>query len=167
VLFVHDLVDDVTLQAITAGQSAAHYVLENGSDDLALAQTQQKRGLVGRPKADEMVCTLCPTGCIMKITITPNDITVENNACEQGRDYAINELHIPKRHLTTTIAIGGDPSKRLPVRTSKPVPKDKIPQVMKEIQTISINTPVTLHQILIYSVADSDSNIISSAELRG
>jgi NADPH-dependent 2,4-dienoyl-CoA reductase/sulfur reductase-like enzyme/CxxC motif-containing protein len=166
VLFVHDLVDDVTMQSLDAGRFAADYILNKKSDDSVMTQTQQKKDTALCPnlrlKADEMICTLCPAGCVMKLSNTQDGIAVENNACEKGKEFAISELQGPKRHLTSTIALNNNPTNRLPIRTTKPVPKDKIPQIMEKIRSLNIIGPVAYHQVLIPSVAGCESDIIAS-----
>ncbi|MDR0468703.1 MAG: DUF1667 domain-containing protein, partial [Peptococcaceae bacterium] len=120
-----------------------------------------------RLKPDELVCTLCPTGCVLKVSGTSGNYQIENYNCDKGREYALQELESPARHVTSTIAIDKNPFKRLPVRTSQPVPKEKISLVMKEIRKLDVSTPVAFHQTLIRRVAGSGADIIASADMPG
>jgi CxxC motif-containing protein len=165
-LFVHDLVDDVTVESLAVGEAAARFVLrgESGSSVSAGAKTAGQKNGGARLEADELVCILCPTGCVMKVCCSDGGYTIENHACEKGGEYAKSELESPARHITSTVAINGDPFTRLPVRTSRPVPKEKIRQAMREIRALEISAPVAYHQVLIRGVAECDADIIASAE---
>lgn len=110
-----------------------------------------------------VVCIRCPLGCNIIVEKQEEGYLVKNNECSKGRDYATTELTNPVRHVTSTIAIDGNPAHRLPVRTNRPVPKDKIFAVMKEIKQVKIKSPVYAGQILIKNVAGTEADIIASS----
>ena len=75
----------------------------------------------------ELTCIVCPLGCKMEVGFDPDTKTVEyvkGNTCKRGEEYAKNECIRPVRVLTTTIACidGGV----VPVKTDKPIDKDKL-----------------------------------------
>ncbi|MCL2817739.1 MAG: FAD-dependent oxidoreductase [Clostridiales bacterium] len=167
-LFVHDLVDDVTVESLAVGEAAARFILRGESGKPLSSGTRQAgQKNESRLEADELVCILCPTGCVIKVCGSVDGYSIENHACEKGEEYARSELESPARHITSTVAVNGDPFTRLPVRTSKPVPKEKIMQAMREIRALQVSAPVAYHQALIRGVAGCDADIIASAEFLG
>jgi CxxC motif-containing protein len=119
-------------------------------------------------QSKEIICTVCPKGC--KITIykdpnSPDGFKVEGNVCKRGRTYAIAEMTDPRRILTTTVKIKKAIHSRLPVRTLKAVPKDKIWQCMKEINNLEVTGPVHTGDILIENIADTGINLVSSRDM--
>jgi butyrate kinase len=51
---------------------------------------------------------------------------VIGNSCERGFAYGLAEVNHPTRTLTTTVRIDGAMHCRLPVKTSKPIPKEEM-----------------------------------------
>ncbi len=100
-------------------------------------------------------CIMCPLGC----SITYDDGKISGNKCPRGLEYVKNEMEHPMRMLTTTIkTIYGDP---VPVRTSNMIPKEKIFEVMKKINSTRINKNVKMGEVIIENIVDG-VNIVSS-----
>lgn len=113
---------------------------------------------------NEITCISCPKGCLIQIDLSGSDYQVTNHQCIKGKEYAITEMTNPTRFITTTIAVNGNPSSRLAVRTNIPIPKSKIFEVVTEIKKIEIKPPVYIGQILINEVAGTDADVIASSE---
>ena len=82
----------------------------------------------------EIICTGCPLGCHVSVKYSDAG-TVEGfsgNQCKQGESYVTAEFTLPLRVLTTTVFVTGS-DRLLPVRTDKPVPRDKLREFMKII----------------------------------
>ena len=100
-------------------------------------------------------CIMCPLGC----TITYDNGKITGNKCPRGLEYVKNEIENPMRMLTTTVkTIYGEP---IPVRTSDMIPKNKIFEVMKKINSVRINKSVKLGEVIVKNVVDG-VDIISS-----
>ena len=78
----------------------------------------------------KMICIMCPMGCELTVTKNGNNISVTGNNCIRGERYAVDELNCPKRVVTSLIKVGKGV---LPVKTSAPVPKNKVNEVINEI----------------------------------
>jgi len=89
-------------------------------------------------------------------------ISVTGNTCRRGEDYARQELTSPTRILTSTVRIEGGLYRRLPVITSANIPKDKMMDVMHEIDKVQVRAPVLIGSILIDNVCGLGVNIIAS-----
>ena len=113
----------------------------------------------------EMVCIVCPVGCRMQITEDKDSETgykVTGAGCKRGPIYGVKELSNPTRLLTSTVKINGGLIPRIPVRTDREIPKGKIFEVMEVINSIEIDAPVEMGQILAENILGLDVNIISS-----
>ena len=112
----------------------------------------------------EMVCIVCPMSCHIEVTIDDeNQITqVQGNTCKRGEVYARSELTNPQRMLTSTVKLEKGLYKRLPVITSSPIPKDKLFDVMNEINQIEVCAPIKINDIIIQNVCGLNVNIIAS-----
>ena len=105
----------------------------------------------------ELTCIVCPRGCRLKVD---DNMEVTGNACPRGKTYAINELTNPTRTITSSIRISNRPYTLVSVKTDKPIPKDKMFDVMKEIDKLSVEAPTTIGQIVKANILGLDSNII-------
>ena len=53
-----------------------------------------------------IICTVCPRGCHMKVTLNGTEVTeVTDYSCKRGKEYAAAEATHPVRILTTTVKI--------------------------------------------------------------
>ncbi|HNZ03043.1 MAG TPA: DUF1667 domain-containing protein [Myxococcota bacterium] len=95
-------------------------------------------------------CIGCPIGCPLQLTHEGRDILeIEGHQCNRGAKYAQQEFRDPRRFLSTTVAIDGARWKRLPVKVTAPVPKDRVVEAAVEIHRLSVSAPVALGQVLI------------------
>ena len=80
--------------------------------------------------------------------------------CPRGKIYAINELTHPTRTITSSIRVTNRPYTLVSVKTDKPIPKDKMFDVMKEIDKLTIEAPTVIGQVVKANILGLDSNII-------
>ena len=111
-------------------------------------------------------CIVCPTGCEIKAIKDPNnEITFEGYTCKRGLEYAEQEFYEPKRILTTTIRVENGFIPLIPVRTDKPILKDKLNETLMIIAQTVVDAPIKMGDILIKNVLSSGANIIASRDL--
>lgn len=116
----------------------------------------------------DMVCIVCPLGCklkVMKSDEGQNGYTVEGNKCFRGMNYGITEMTNPTRVLTTTVVITGSLIRRLPVKTSGPIPKHLIEEAMKVINKVEVKTPIKVGQTVINNILGTGVDVISSRSM--
>ena len=119
------------------------------------------------PEKMEITCIVCPIGC--KILVDKKGEKVEicsGNKCKRGIDYATYEALDPRRVLTTSVIVEKGEWPLVSVKSSKPVPKDKIFDVLEEIKKVKINAPVRIGTIVIKNVAKTGIDIISTKSIR-
>lgn len=107
-----------------------------------------------------ITCVACPMGCKLCIEETSEGYIIEGNICRKGEEYAEQEMTDPRRNISSTAKVSGSYIRLVPVKTDKPIPKNKIFEAMKEINALSLESPLKTGQVVIKNVAGTESNII-------
>jgi CxxC motif-containing protein len=110
-------------------------------------------------------CIICPTGCLVHVENVNGELIIEGHSCKRGVEYAREEFISPKRILTTTMRVENGFLPLVPVRSDKPIPKDKLEETLIEIAKTKIQAPIKMGDILLESVLGLDINIIASRDL--
>ena len=113
----------------------------------------------------EMICINCPLGCNLTVTRDGDDIQVTGNTCKRGEKYATTELVSPERTLTTTIRTNGVETPMLPVKTSKPIPKDKLFEGMSIVNSNKAILPVKVGQVIISDFVCPGVDLVACCDL--
>ena len=93
----------------------------------------------------EYTCIICPKGCKIKALA---DGKIVGFKCSRGRQYVLDETQNPLRILSTIIRVKNGNISMCPVRTEKPILKEKLFEAMKLISKIEIEAPVQIGQII-------------------
>lgn len=113
----------------------------------------------------ELVCIVCPRGCTMQIDGEKENIKVTGNSCKRGLNFAVSEMTMPMRTICTTVKTDFPEVPVLPVRVSADIPKDRIFDVMKEINSVTVKSPVQRGDTIIKNVLDLGVDIISTSDI--
>lgn len=109
----------------------------------------------------EMTCIICPLGCTLVCELSDNKlISVSGNTCPRGAKYAEDECINPRRCVTSTVIC--EDNSLLPVKTDRPIPKDKVMECMKIINSVTAPLPVSAGDVIIEDVFGS--NIIATKD---
>ena len=114
----------------------------------------------------QITCITCPIGC--KILVNTDGKSFElisGNKCKKGIEYARNEALDPRRMLTSSVLVLNGEWPLVSVKSSKPVPKDKIFDVLKEIKKKKIKAPIKIGQKIIKNVSNTGIDIISTKQV--
>lgn len=112
-----------------------------------------------------IICVSCPMGCPISVEIddsTGEVVNVTGNTCPRGKAYAITECTAPVRMLTSTVKVKGGRTAMVPVKTSAPIPKGMMFDIMKEINSVEVASPVKLGQVIIENVLNTGADIIAT-----
>ena len=112
----------------------------------------------------ELTCVVCPAGCRMTVTLNDDGTIagIEGNTCSRGKEYATSEITHPVRTLTSTVPLEtADGRKMLPVRTDKPIPKEKLFEAMALIRAAKAEAPVRTGDVLIPDFIEAGTNLIA------
>lgn len=113
----------------------------------------------------EMVCIVCPRGCTMKIDGEGENITVTGNSCKRGAQFAVSEMTAPTRTICTTVKTVFPEAPVLPVRVSAEIPKDRIFDVMREINKTTVSERIGRGDVVIKNVLGLEADIIATSSL--
>ena len=107
----------------------------------------------------DCICIVCPRGCHLHID---DDLKVTGNSCVRGEIYGRNEATKPLRNLTSTVKLEGSELPRLPVKTDGDIPKEKMFDVMEEINKAVAKAPIKSGDIVIANVLDLGVNVVAT-----
>ena len=173
VLHVHDLADNVSIEAEKAGNAAANFAMQPVHStwtqaDLVLPTKEKNYGNKGGAK--ETTCIRCPKGCTLHLEFPESganydNIVVTGNTCPKGEEYGKNEIICPMRTVCSSVLLDNSNIAMLPVRTNGDIPKAKIVEVMKEIHSIHVNAPIKAGEVIINNVANTGIDIIATRDM--
>lgn len=113
--------------------------------------------------AKELICIVCPRGCHLSVDEKMN---VTGNFCPRGAKYAIMELTHPTRIVTSTVKIClKNGYSRLPVKTNIAIPKEKIFDIMREIDKVLVVGPIKIGDVIIKNVCGLGADIIATKNM--
>ena len=102
----------------------------------------------------ELTCIICPIGCALTAQIENGKVvSVSGNTCPKGKAYAEEECIYPKRTLTSTVL--SNSGRPISCKTLTPIPKDKIIEAMKIINSVRIDLPISIGDVIIEDVFGS------------
>ncbi len=114
----------------------------------------------------EIICTVCPVGC--RVTVEGEGaeiVSISGNTCKRGETYAKDEFIAPKRILTCSVRLEGASRAMLPVRSSQPLPKEKIMECMEVIRQVTVAAPITEGQVIISNILGTGIDMVSSMSI--
>lgn len=113
----------------------------------------------------ELVCIVCPRGCTMHLDGEGENLKITGNSCKRGEQFAMSEMTMPMRTICTTVktSIKGVPV--IPVRVSAEIPKEKIFDVMNEINSVTVDKPVNRGEAVIKNVLGLGVDVIATSNL--
>lgn len=113
-----------------------------------------------------LTCIGCPMGCQLTVTMEGDEVvSVAGNTCPRGDLYARKEVTNPTRIVTSTIAITGGDKERISCKTASDIPKDRIFDVMKEINRTVTAAPKKRRDVLLENVAGTGVNVIATRDI--
>ena len=114
-----------------------------------------------------IICTVCPRGCHVKVTLNGTEVTeISDYGCKRGKEYAAAEATHPVRILTTTVKIAGSANELLPVRSAKPVPKEKLFDCMEVIRSTQVELPVASYDVIISDICGTGVDIVATKTVK-
>lgn len=110
-------------------------------------------------------CIMCPQGCDITAELGENQgkqeiLSVRGNKCPKGKAYVTQEIIAPMRNIATSVLVTGGELPLASVRLTKPIPKDRIFDVMAEIRKVHLTAPVEEGEVVISNVLGLESDVI-------
>ena len=114
----------------------------------------------------ELICIECPQSCALTIELDNGQVVkVSGNKCPKGQVYAKSEIENPLRILTGTVLSQTLALKMLPVRTDKPIPKDKILEAALELKKLRVRNSLATGDIIVENFMGLGVNLIATRDL--
>lgn len=113
----------------------------------------------------DIICTVCPIGCSISVEGEGEDIaSIKGYGCNRGIEYGKNEFAHPVRILTTTVKVAGS-DLLMPVRSSKPIPKELIMECMGVIKRTAVSGNVKRYDVIIPNICGSGADLVATGSL--
>ena len=110
-----------------------------------------------------LICVSCPLGCPIEVEIENGEVVaVTGNTCKRGDAYARAEITNPVRSLTTSVKVENGVHPVVPVKSSGPVPKDKMFECMNIINSVTVKAPVKIGDVVIENILDLGVDIVAT-----
>ena len=114
-----------------------------------------------------LTCIGCPLGCALTVEMENNEVvSVTGNTCKRGDVYARKEVTHPTRIVTSTVRVENGEIAMVSCKTQNDIPKEKIFDIMKEINKVTVKAPVKSGDVLINDVAGTGANVIATKDVR-
>jgi CxxC motif-containing protein len=111
----------------------------------------------------EITCIVCPIGCKILLETDGKHLRIiDGDKCKRGVDYARAEALDPRRILTSSILVKSGEWPLVSVKTTEPIPKNKLFLVLNEIKHTTVNAPIKLGDIILKNVCDTGINVIAT-----
>ena len=110
----------------------------------------------------ELTCIVCPNGCSL---LVDDNLNVSGNLCPKGKQFALNEITDPKRVVTTTCKTNIEGIPVVSVKSDGEIRINDVKKVIEKINSITINKPMGINDVLIENVLNSGVNIIISSSI--
>ena len=110
----------------------------------------------------DVTCIMCPLGCKIHVKENKEGFQMTGAACKNGEEYAAQEINSPKRIVMSVIPCRHSNIPTVAVKTTKPVPKEVVHQVMKELANIVVDAPVHVGDVIIKNIAGLNVDIVAT-----
>lgn len=111
----------------------------------------------------EIICVVCPSSCRITVKGEGKQISeMTGFSCKRGEAYARSEYISPVRTLTSTVKAKDYSCPIIPVRSDKPMPKNKVFDAMALIQKAQATPPYYVGKVIIENILDTGVNIVLS-----
>ena len=106
-----------------------------------------------------LTCIVCPRGCELHVDENYN---VTGNSCPRGAAYGAQEIRDPRRTLTTTVKCRSKLLRVCPCKTSGTIRKGDQFRIMEIVNTLEVNVPVELGQVLVQDIGGTGVDLIAT-----
>ena len=113
----------------------------------------------------KLVCIVCPNSCELEITADETGISVSGNKCKRGVQFATDEMTAPKRTISSVVRTAFPSVPVLPVRVSAEIPKERIFDVMQEINHVTLRKRVRRGEAVIENVLSLGVDVIATSDV--
>lgn len=111
----------------------------------------------------ELVCIVCPRDCTMQLEKDGDKIKVTGNFCKRGEQFAVSETVKPMRTICSTVRTAFPDVPVIPVRVSADIPKDRVFEVMQEINSVTLTQRIGRGEVVIENVLGLGVDVVATS----
>ena len=111
------------------------------------------------------ICLACPNSCRLTVWEENGEVRVEGASCPRGVAHGQSEYRHPVRMLTTTVVIEGALQRRLPVVSSRELPKEKLADCLKLLYGLRVKAPVRRGDVIVKDIGGTGTDILASRSM--
>ena len=111
----------------------------------------------------KILCLACERNCMIRVERDVVAYQLTGHQCKWGRDFAMNELAHPMRMLTATVKTGGVPF-ALPVKSSGPLPRERLKEAMRALSLCTVTRPVRAGERVVTNLLGLSVDMIATAD---
>lgn len=153
---VMDLADYVSEEGALAGKNAARFLQGQPMERRTKSYTNPMAK--GLPKEGSTTCILCPNGCQLEW----KDGKIVGNRCPRGAEFGRQERESPSRTVTTVLLT--ENGRLFPVRTDRPVPKEKVFDVIQFCKQQVTGTGYHIGDVIFENILGTVVNIVACVD---
>jgi len=117
--------------------------------------------------SEKIVCIMCPLGCEIEAGVKEGELVeIEGYGCEDGKEYAEQELASPKRTVMSVVKCKDGDFPTVSVKTSEPVEKEQIEEVMKALSEIEVQAPVKAGDVIMKDVCNLGIDVVATRSVK-
>lgn len=113
----------------------------------------------------ELTCIVCPNGCSLRVGQKDGGWSVTGNQCKRGEKFAIGEMTHPMRTICSTVRTAFPEVPVIPVRVSDEIPKERIFDVMQEINKVKVDWICGTGDSVIENVLELGADVIVTSNI--
>ena len=106
-------------------------------------------------------CIVCPNGCEITVEQEGEGYRVSGESCPRGKTYVLQEMTDPQRTIATSVRVVGGDADLCSVRLTRPIPKARIMDAVREIHARVLKAPVRAGDVVIAGILGTDSDVIA------
>ena len=110
----------------------------------------------------ELTCIVCPVGCRVTVEVDGEEMRITGNGCKRGEAYCRQEVTCPVRTVTSLVAVEGGEHPLCPVKTARPVPREKVPEVLAALRALRVSAPIAIGDVLAEDVAGTGVALVAT-----
>lgn len=110
----------------------------------------------------ELTCIQCPMGCPLVVTMVGGQVvSVSGNTCPRGKAYGEQEATHPVRVVTSFVEVEDD-IHPIPCKSSQPVLRERVADVLDAIRAARAKAPVALGEVLVADAGGTGVDVIAT-----
>lgn len=113
----------------------------------------------------ELTCIVCPNGCHLEVDNSGATLKVSGAKCKKGNQFAEEELTAPKRTVCTTVKTIFSELPVVPVRTASEIPKELIMDMMKVVNSVTLDKKLKRGEAVIKNIFNTGVDIITTSDM--